>query len=100
MEKKNTRDHPLTVYVFSSNSALKKKGVLVSLDIVNDDDHPSKVTDNTQSGSVVMNDTLLHVVGSSKSLIVSKKIKLIHVSLIQPTVCHLEALALVDVCLS
>ena len=74
--------------------------MLVSLDIVNDDDHPSKVTDNTQSGSVVMNDTLLHVVGSSKSLIVSKKIKLTHVSLIQPTVCHLGALALVDVCLS
>jgi len=41
----NARDHPLTLYVFSSDSGFKKK-----------------VTDNTQSGSVVMNDTLMHVV--------------------------------------
>ena len=49
---------------------------------------------------MVMNDTLIHVVGSSKSRMVSKKIKPIHVSLIQSTVCHLGALALVDVRLS
>ncbi|KAI0301623.1 NAD-aldehyde dehydrogenase [Multifurca ochricompacta] len=38
----NTRDHPLALYVFSSNSAFKLK-----------------VIENTQSGSVVVNDTII-----------------------------------------
>ncbi|KAI0261624.1 NAD-aldehyde dehydrogenase [Gloeopeniophorella convolvens] len=38
----NSRDHPLALYVFSSNSSFK-----------------SKVVENTQSGSVVINDTLI-----------------------------------------
>jgi len=41
----NARDHPLAVYVFSSNRAFKEK-----------------VTQNTQSGAVVMNDTLIQTV--------------------------------------
>ncbi|KAN0116179.1 Aldehyde/histidinol dehydrogenase [Russula decolorans] len=41
----NARDHPLALYVFSSNSSFKEK-----------------VADSTQSGAVVMNDTLLHTV--------------------------------------
>jgi len=41
----NARDHPLAIYVFSSNSAFKQK-----------------VAENTQSGAVVMNDTLIHSV--------------------------------------
>ncbi|KAH9962980.1 NAD-aldehyde dehydrogenase [Russula dissimulans] len=41
----NARDHPLAVYVFSANSAFKKK-----------------VTENTQSGGVAMNDTLIQTV--------------------------------------
>jgi acyl-CoA reductase-like NAD-dependent aldehyde dehydrogenase len=41
----NARDHPLALYVFSSNSSFKEK-----------------VADSTQSGAVVMNDTLLHAV--------------------------------------
>jgi acyl-CoA reductase-like NAD-dependent aldehyde dehydrogenase len=39
----NARDHPLALYVFSSNSAFK-----------------SKVIENTQSGSAVVNETLIH----------------------------------------
>ncbi|KAH9048419.1 NAD-aldehyde dehydrogenase [Lactarius hengduanensis] len=38
----NARDHPLALYVFSPNSAFK-----------------SKVIENTQSGTVVMNDTMI-----------------------------------------
>ncbi|KAI9465739.1 NAD-aldehyde dehydrogenase [Lactarius psammicola] len=38
----NARDHPLALYVFSSSSALK-----------------SKVIENTQSGSAIVNDTLI-----------------------------------------
>ncbi|KAH9048420.1 NAD-aldehyde dehydrogenase [Lactarius hengduanensis] len=38
----NARDHPLALYVFSTNSAFK-----------------SKVIENTQSGSAVMNDTII-----------------------------------------
>ncbi|KAI9509301.1 NAD-aldehyde dehydrogenase [Russula earlei] len=41
----NARDHPLSLYVFSSNRAFK-----------------DKVAENTQSGAVVMNDTLTHCV--------------------------------------
>ncbi|KAH9989638.1 NAD-aldehyde dehydrogenase [Russula vinacea] len=41
----NGRDHPLALYVFSPNSSFKEK-----------------VAENTQSGSVVMNDTLIHSV--------------------------------------
>ncbi|KAG9313353.1 Aldehyde/histidinol dehydrogenase [Chiua virens] len=39
----NERDHPLTLYVFSQDSSFK-----------------NKVFDNTQSGSAIANDTLLH----------------------------------------
>ncbi|KIJ62191.1 hypothetical protein HYDPIDRAFT_95076 [Hydnomerulius pinastri MD-312] len=39
----NSNDHPLTLYVFSQDSAFK-----------------NKVFDNTQSGSAIANDTLLH----------------------------------------
>jgi aldehyde dehydrogenase (NAD+) len=38
----NARDHPLALYVFSSNSSIK-----------------SKVIENTQSGTVVINDTMI-----------------------------------------
>ncbi|KAH9996726.1 NAD-aldehyde dehydrogenase [Russula compacta] len=41
----NARDHPLALYVFSSNSVFK-----------------GKVTESTQSGAVVMNDTLIHTI--------------------------------------
>ncbi|KAH0826687.1 Aldehyde/histidinol dehydrogenase [Lanmaoa asiatica] len=41
------RDHPLTLYVFSQDSSFKNKGKW-------------SVFDNTQSGSAVANDTLLH----------------------------------------
>jgi len=41
----NARDHPLVIYVFSQNSSFKEK-----------------IADSTQSGAVVMNDTLIHCV--------------------------------------
>ena len=53
------------------------------------------VADNTRSGSVIMNDTLIHAAGSSASLLDFFYGSIFY----QFRVCRLEALVLVDVCL-
>ncbi|KAH9060605.1 NAD-aldehyde dehydrogenase [Lactarius vividus] len=54
----NARDHPLALYVFSSNSAFKSKGDPCDT-LTSDDRLSSVVIENTQSGTVVMNDTVI-----------------------------------------